>query len=194
MADLEKPALDDSCAQSTHGTATPSNFSVLEDKEKAIEDVDQKSVEELERVESSLYPSSRKLIGILIGVGLSIFLVALDMTIVATAIPRITDQFKSLEDVGWYGSGFFLTFASFQSMWGKAYKHVDVLHLVAATANNFQVLGPQVGVYGMHRHIRDWQLDLCGGRFKYNAHCGSSNSWWWRGRNRIRIVSAMCWC
>lgn len=41
----------------------------------------------------------------------------------ATAIPRITDQFHSLQDVGWYGSAFFLTMASFQSMWGKAYKY-----------------------------------------------------------------------
>jgi MFS transporter, DHA2 family, glioxin efflux transporter len=45
------------------------------------------------------------------------------MTIVATAIPRITDEFKSLQDVGWYGSGFFLTIAAFQSTWGKAYKY-----------------------------------------------------------------------
>ena len=122
--------MDASRAQSTHGTATPSDFSVMDEKEQKIGDVDQKSRssldEDLQRVESSLYPSSRKLIGILIGVGLSIFLVALDMTIVATAIPRITDQFKSLEDVGWYGSGFFLTFAAFQSMWGKAYRYWDL--------------------------------------------------------------------
>lgn len=43
-------------------------------------------------------------------------------TIVATAIPRITDQFHSLDQVGWYGSAFFLTLATFQSTWGKAYK------------------------------------------------------------------------
>lgn len=36
---------------------------------------------------------------------LSIFLVALDSTIIATAIPQITNQFSSLNDVGWYGSG-----------------------------------------------------------------------------------------
>jgi MFS transporter, DHA2 family, glioxin efflux transporter len=44
-------------------------------------------------------------------------------TIVATAIPRITDEFKSLDNVGWYGSAFFLTVASFQSTWGKAYRY-----------------------------------------------------------------------
>ena len=28
-----------------------------------------------------------------------------DNTIIATAIPKITDHFKALDDVGWYGSG-----------------------------------------------------------------------------------------
>ena len=33
------------------------------------------------------------------------------------------DEFHSLQDVGWYGSAFFLTIAGFQSTWGKAYKY-----------------------------------------------------------------------
>jgi hypothetical protein len=40
---------------------------------------------------------------------ISLFCVALDSTIIATAIPRITDQFHSLQDVGWYGSSYLLT-------------------------------------------------------------------------------------
>ena len=47
-------------------------------------------------------------------------------TIVATAIPRITDQFHSLDQIGWYGSAFFLTLATFQSTWGKAYKFFPI--------------------------------------------------------------------
>ena len=49
-------------------------------------------------------------------------------TIVATAIPRITDEFKSIADVGWYGSAFFLTFAAYQSAWGKVYKYFSMKH------------------------------------------------------------------
>lgn len=41
----------------------------------------------------------------------------------ATAIPRITQDFHSLEQVGWYGSAFFITLAIFQSAWGKSYKY-----------------------------------------------------------------------
>lgn len=36
---------------------------------------------------------------------LAIFCVALDNTIISTAIPQITDEFHALDDVGWYGSG-----------------------------------------------------------------------------------------
>lgn len=57
---------------------------------------------------------------------LSIFLCSLDLTIIATAIPKITEEFQSLEDVGWYGSAFLLTIATTQSFWGKLYKYFDL--------------------------------------------------------------------
>lgn len=70
-----------------------------------------------------VYPTGFKLGMIIVALVLSIFLVALDMTIVATAIPKITDEFHGLDLVGWYGSAFFLTVGAFQSTWGKAYKY-----------------------------------------------------------------------
>ncbi|KAI4269779.1 MAG: hypothetical protein LQ337_007073 [Flavoplaca oasis] len=48
------------------------------------------------------------------------------MTIVATAMPRITDEVHSLDQVGWYASAFLMTLASFQSSWGKAYKYLPL--------------------------------------------------------------------
>jgi hypothetical protein len=50
------------------------------------------------------YPTGLKLNLISLALCLSVFLMALDNTIIATAIPKITDQFHSLSDVGWYGS------------------------------------------------------------------------------------------
>ncbi|KAH7062485.1 major facilitator superfamily domain-containing protein [Macrophomina phaseolina] len=79
--------------------------------------------EKLEPAVSSEQPTGLKLFFIVVAVICSIFLVALDMTIVATAIPKITDEFRSLDQVGWYGSAFFLTLGAFQSTWGKAYKY-----------------------------------------------------------------------
>jgi len=94
----------------------------LENSHTAADNSDQ-GMETLSRIATADYPKALKLTFIVVALVLSIFLVALDMTIVATAIPRITDEFHSLDQVGWYGSAFFLTLASFQSTWGKAYKY-----------------------------------------------------------------------
>ena len=46
-------------------------------------------------------PQGWKLLAIVAALCLSVFLVAVDQTIVSTAIPRITDQFHSVGDIGW---------------------------------------------------------------------------------------------
>ncbi|KAI0401756.1 putative gliotoxin efflux pump [Xylaria palmicola] len=70
---------------------------------------------------------------------LTMFLVALDLTIVATAIPKITQEFESLDYVGWYGSAFFLTLAVFQSPWGKIYKYCPIKLAYAASVFVFEL-------------------------------------------------------
>jgi MFS transporter, DHA2 family, glioxin efflux transporter len=80
-----------------------------------------------------IYPTGIRLVGIVIGILFCVFIMALDQTIIGTAIPRITDRFHSLDDVGWYGSAFFLTIATFQPVWGKIFKYFDLktMYLVA---------------------------------------------------------------
>jgi hypothetical protein len=51
-----------------------------------------------------VYPTGIKLIIIISALMFAVLLVALDQTIVATAIPKITDQFNSVSDIGWYGA------------------------------------------------------------------------------------------
>jgi len=60
------------------------------------------------------------------GLTLSTFVIALDNTIIATAIPRITTVFNSLDDVGWYGSSYLLTTTSLQPSFGKVYTYFNV--------------------------------------------------------------------
>ncbi|RKL10793.1 putative efflux pump gsfJ [Fusarium oxysporum] len=69
------------------------------------------------------YPLGAHLGFIIVALVLSVFLVILDTTIVATAIPKITDEFHRLDEVSWYGAAFFVCTAAFQSTWGKAYKY-----------------------------------------------------------------------
>lgn len=44
-------------------------------------------------------------------------------TILATVIPKITDELRGLDKVAWYSSAYFMTFGGFQSTWGKFYKY-----------------------------------------------------------------------
>lgn len=70
---------------------------------------------------------------------LSLFLVALDRTIVTTAIPRITDEFKSLGDIGWYGSAYMLTSATSQLLFGRIYKLYSMKRVFLTTVVIFEI-------------------------------------------------------
>ncbi|KAJ0124042.1 HC-toxin efflux carrier TOXA [Diaporthe amygdali] len=48
-----------------------------------------------------------------------LFLVVLDGSIVSTAAPTITDEFRSLNDLGWYSSVYYMTFCIAQLQFGK---------------------------------------------------------------------------
>ncbi|KAI8210000.1 Aspyridones efflux protein [Colletotrichum sp. SAR 10_76] len=63
---------------------------------------------------------------IVLALCLSVFVMALDNSIIATAIPRITDEFNSLNDVGWYGSAYLLTTASFMLLFGKLFTFFSI--------------------------------------------------------------------
>lgn len=67
------------------------------------------------------YPTGPKLWVIIGSLYLAMFLVALDRTIIATAIPRITDSFNSIDDIGWYGSAYLLTACGFILLYGRVY-------------------------------------------------------------------------
>ncbi|KAI0818275.1 putative efflux pump [Xylaria sp. FL0064] len=78
------------------------------------------------RVDGSEYPSGAKLLLISVALCLSVFLTALDNSIIATAIPAIAKQFHSLDDVGWYGSAYLLTTAALQLLFGKFYTFLSI--------------------------------------------------------------------
>ncbi|KAI1443176.1 MFS general substrate transporter [Annulohypoxylon stygium] len=53
------------------------------------------------------------------------FIVMLDNTILATAIPYITTEFQSLLDVGWYASSYQLVSSTLQPLGGKIYSKLN---------------------------------------------------------------------
>ncbi|RDH30778.1 major facilitator superfamily domain-containing protein [Aspergillus welwitschiae] len=72
------------------------------------------------------YPSPLRLTITVFALFLAIFLTALNQTIIGTAIPKITDQFNSVGDIGWYGSVYFLTGTALQPAYGRMYMLFDV--------------------------------------------------------------------
>ncbi|KAF4943258.1 hypothetical protein FGADI_13528 [Fusarium gaditjirri] len=85
------------------------------------------------------YPSGLRLTSLIVGLCLAVLLVALDNTIIATAIPRISDDFKSLDDIGWYGSSYLLTTCAFQLLFGKLYTLFDIKWVFIDTMVLFEV-------------------------------------------------------
>ncbi|KAJ5197556.1 hypothetical protein N7449_008035 [Penicillium cf. viridicatum] len=65
--------------------------------------------------------STWTVVSLTIALCLGIFCMSLDVTIITTAIPRITDQFDSINDIGWYGSSYLLTNCATTLAFGKFY-------------------------------------------------------------------------
>lgn len=111
---------------------------------------------------------------LLLSVSLSMFLVALDRTIISTvrtnsssrlpifafaprhdknqrprsilicfvphkAIPEITNDFNSLNDVGWYGSAYLLSTCAFQLLFGKIYTLFSVKAVYVVSTVLFEI-------------------------------------------------------
>ncbi|CAK7204767.1 hypothetical protein SEUCBS139899_007527 [Sporothrix eucalyptigena] len=91
------------------------------------------------REDGSEYPTGARLVLIMLALCLAVFLMALDNSIIATAIPKITDQFHSLNDVGWYGSAYLLTTAALQLLFGKFYTYFSIKWIFLGAIFVFEV-------------------------------------------------------
>ncbi|KAH9905120.1 major facilitator superfamily domain-containing protein [Xylariomycetidae sp. FL2044] len=79
-----------------------------------------------EEAEKNFQPKTFKFWSVIVSVFLGLFIVALDRTILGTATPKITQEFNSLGDIGWYGSAYQLTTAASQLVFGRVYKFYSI--------------------------------------------------------------------
>ncbi|KAG6015205.1 hypothetical protein E4U54_003995 [Claviceps lovelessii] len=84
-------------------------------------------------------PKTLKFWLVLLSIFVSMFLVALDRTILATAVPRITDDFNSLGDIGWYGSAYMLATSACQLLFGRIYRFYSTRWTFLASIVVFEV-------------------------------------------------------
>ncbi|KAK8044333.1 hypothetical protein PG993_004357 [Apiospora rasikravindrae] len=131
-SDLEKsilePSTNDTSQESTGGS--PGEAFASDGIGSVVNGNDETGVQHLNRLQFATLS---------LAMALSVFLMALDESIIATAIPRITDGFHSLNDVGWYGSGYMMTMACFQLTFGKLYKHLSSKWVLLSSLLVFEV-------------------------------------------------------
>lgn len=60
-------------------------------------------------------------------------------TILATGIPSITDEFKTMNSVGWYVSAYLLTTCTFQLFYGKLYTFFSMKKVFLAAVSIFEI-------------------------------------------------------
>ncbi|KAI6365763.1 hypothetical protein MCOR25_005252 [Pyricularia grisea] len=68
-----------------------------------------------------IYPSTGRAVIISFALSLAVFLVALDINIIATASASIASDLKALNDLGWYGSAYLASTAAFSFVYGRLY-------------------------------------------------------------------------
>lgn len=86
-----------------------------------------------------VYPTGPKLYLIISSLCLSVFLVALDQTIIAPALGAITTEFSSVRDIGWYGAGYLLTTTALQPCYGSLYRMFSVKYTYLVAVFIFEI-------------------------------------------------------
>ena len=67
--------------------------------------------------------SGSKLYTLVLALLLTVLIMTLDMSILATAIPKITDDFHTINDIGWYGATYLMCSSSLQPLSGRIYTY-----------------------------------------------------------------------
>lgn len=115
---------------------------------------------------------------------------------IAVAVPRITTDFKALDDVGWYGSIYLLTLTALQPSFGKVYKkfHAKWTYLgsILIFEGEPQIL-PATTFLNIPRslfpHICSWVGALCSGPFITSVHPWPCDSWVWSSWSDARDLT-----
>ncbi|KAI0520688.1 MFS general substrate transporter [Xylaria bambusicola] len=121
-------ALGNTSAPEIRALPRPGVKQVVEGDDKEAYMEKSELVEEISPVDGgeSHYPPSWKVALLTIGINFALFLVALDGSILATAIPAITKEFNSFNDVAWYGSSYLFAVSALQLLYGKLYTMYSV--------------------------------------------------------------------
>lgn len=107
------------------------------------------------------YPTGVRFWLIMLCNALVLTFIGLDMSIVATAVPSITDEFHTVADVGWYSSAFRLCACSFAFMFGRFYTLFPLRPTFMASISIF-MLGSLMGATAPSSSVFVVSRAVCG--------------------------------
>ena len=122
------------------------------------------------------YLSSWRLCIVITSLFFGAFLIALDTNIINVAVPRISDEFHSLQDVAWYGTAYLLTITAFQPIYGSLYKYFNTDVVYRMSIMIFECKSnplPSSDIYSINR-IFSGHNSLRSGHILQNVHRGKS--------------------
>ncbi|KAB5536173.1 major facilitator superfamily domain-containing protein [Coniochaeta sp. 2T2.1] len=128
----EHGQLDDTATNSLPGVQNKSGEDVTPGQEEKAQEADADPDE-------SQYLTGASLALVMAAIMATTFLVALDRTIIATAVPRISSDFHSLQDITWYASAYLITSCGTQLLWGRIYSFYSTKHCYLASIFIFEV-------------------------------------------------------
>ncbi|PVI03675.1 putative major facilitator superfamily transporter [Periconia macrospinosa] len=93
---------------------------------------DLNNLEEPALSEQKMYIRGFRLVAITIAIMVSVLLVAIDVNIIATAVPRIASTYNSLHDIGWYGAAYSVAVMALQPTYGTIYTQFSLKWTLSA--------------------------------------------------------------
>ncbi|KAH6971150.1 major facilitator superfamily domain-containing protein [Ilyonectria sp. MPI-CAGE-AT-0026] len=157
----------------------PSQGSInLPQQSRPMEELELEEEQNDPSAEAITYPSGPKLWSTMASLCIACFLSGLDITIVAVAVPSLTDQFETIADIGWYSAAYGMALSAFVFFFGQIYTLFPVKPIFLAGLVIFETgslvctLAPTSAIFILGRAITGLGRGaINGGLFKLLRHC-----------------------